>query len=93
MTRSNIIFANKMVPNEAIAIILTPLCSSRQAGSNDVSDDLERSNRDLDLRSSQSQGQVGQDAYHKIRLDETNTLVPLSRFYLHPVVICWQKTV
>ena len=27
------------------------------------------------------QGQVGHAAYHLIRLDETNTLAPVSRFY------------
>ena len=34
----------------------------------------------------QIQGQIGHVAYHFNRLDETNTMVPLSSLYLHPVM-------
>eukprot|EP00915_Cephaloidophora_sp_WS-2016_P011027 GHVH01016221.1.p1 GENE.GHVH01016221.1~~GHVH01016221.1.p1 ORF type:complete len:103 (+),score=2.35 GHVH01016221.1:53-361(+) len=35
--------------------------------------------------------QVGHIAYESMRIDETDTLVPFSRFYLVSIKIYWQK--
>ena len=37
--------------------------------------------------------QVGHIAYESMRLDETNTLVPFSRFYLISIKSYWQQTI
>ena len=60
------------------AMILASLCFSRQDNSNDTHFDPERSIWKFDLRSRSGQVKLGDIAYHTIRSDETNTLMPFS---------------
>ena len=60
------------------AMILASLCFSRQDDSNDTHFDPERSSWKFDQRSRSGQVKLGHIAYHMVRSDETNTLMPPS---------------
>ena len=68
---------------------MTPSCSARRDGSENVSLDLHRSisKSDLKVRSGQRQvmNQVRQYAYLSNRINEQSLLAPFARLYLYPM--------
>ena len=70
-------------------MILVSSCLSRQAASNHLHDDLERSRSTFHLRSMSVVIQLDQIAHQSMRLDETNALAP----QFHVCISLWSQVI
>ena len=86
-------FINNSCLDEDRNLKMVHMCLSRQEGSNDTQQDLLDPNRGLDLRLNFKVTFRGHVIYQSKRLDETNTMVPISFLWLKYIKSYLQKSI